>query len=181
MNEKKIAWKRVEGEDVWIGVRGRVKFFTLRLQLHGDGWDNTKIEQYQLPFALTYHMDGAKSENLNRMTLAEAQRHAEIELDNWLAKAGLIEQEPLTPLTHAINSAVAIVEACMEDGLPGPASEYDRRRYGERIALYTTLTTLTELAVVQQRVKDDAEPFLVALEKRREVLYEVMTSLKDMI
>jgi hypothetical protein len=180
MGEPKIGWRRLENENAWVGVRGRFKFFTLRVT-HPTLLTDDEAELDNQPFLLTYHMDSARPENLKPMTLSEAQAHAEHELDNWLYKAGLIEGEPLTPTRHAVNSALSIVEACQADGLRGLVSEYERERFAERIALYTVLSTLTELATVKEQVEGGADPVLVVLEKRREQLYEVMKDLKELI
>jgi hypothetical protein len=182
MSESKIGWKRVKGEYAWIGVRGRVTFFTLRFSpQHPDAWDNVDIEYADLPFKLIYHMDSRRAEDLIPMKLAEAQAHAERELDNWLAKAGLVEPEKPSPLQHAINSALGIVEACIEDGVRSLGSEYGRQQFAQRIALYCTLSTLTELATIAKKAQDSEGHVADVLERRREVLYEVMTDLKEMI
>jgi hypothetical protein len=180
MGESKIGWRRLENENAWVGVRGRFKFFTLRVT-HPTLLTDDEAELDSQPFLLTYHMDSARPENLKPMTLSEAQAHAEHELDNWLYKAGLIEGEPLTPTRHAVNSALSIVEACQADGLRGLVSEYERERFAERIALYSTLSTLTELATIAQKAQDSEGHVADVLEQHREQLYEVMKSLKELI
>lgn len=180
MNEKKIGWRRLNGENAWIGVRGRVKFFTLRT-LDREIVSDEVIEGQQISYLLTYHADNGRPEQLTPMKLSEAQAHAERELENWLAKAGLAEDPQITPAQHAIASALSIVEACWEDGISMLTTDDARVTLATRIALYTALTTLTELAMIKEQIEGDADPVLVVLEKRREVLYEVMTSLKEII
>jgi hypothetical protein len=182
MNEKKISWRRLEGKYAWLGTRGRVTFFTLRFSpQHPDAWDNVGIEYADLPFKLIYHMDSRRVEDLTPMKLAEAQAHAERELDNWLAKAWLTEPEPPTPVQHALNSALDIVEACKEDGITSLTTPGVGQQMAARIALYATLRTLTELAVIKQRTQDTEGHLAAEMEKRREELYEVMTDLKEII
>jgi hypothetical protein len=177
MSESKIGWRKLEGESAWVGVRGRIKFFTLRT----SACDGLEAESYTLPYTLVSHVESAKQETLKPMRLAEAQAHAERELDNWLAKAGLVEPEKPSPLQHAINSALSIVEACIEDGVKSLGSEYGRQQFAQRIALYCTLSTLTELATIAQKAQDSEGHVADVLERRRKVLYEVMTDLKEMI
>lgn len=182
MDEKKIAWKRVEGKYAWIGVRGRFTFFTLRFSpQHPDAWDNVDIEHAEVPFFLTYHADNGRQEKLKPMKLADAQAHAEAELDSWLAKAGLIEPPTPTLLQHEIDSAAGILKACWDDGIKGMSSDYDRERLAERIALYCVLAKLAEMATIRWKVENENEPVIPLMEARREQLYEVMIDLKERI
>lgn len=182
MSDTKIGWRRLDGENAWVGVRGRVKFFTLRIDTHN--WlmgKEVEDESNTFVFTLTYHMDGGRSEGLVKMTLSEAKVHAEKELDEWLAKAGLVKPEPPTLTQRAIASALDIVEACRKDGITSLATDDGRVTLARCIALYTTLSTLTEIAVIKEGIEATNEPVLVLLERRREELYEVMADLKELI
>jgi hypothetical protein len=182
MSEPKIGWRKLEGEHAWVGVRGRVKFFTLRLTARDPrAYDGVKIEYYELPYALTYHTVDGKQETLKLMRLADAQAHAERELDSWLVKAGLVEPEKPTPVQHALNSAMNIVDACREDGITSLSTDDGRVTLAARIALYSTVSTLTELAVIKGRTQDTEGHLAAEMEKSREELYEVMTDLKEII
>jgi len=180
MSEKKIAWRRLDGQNAWIGVRGRFRFFTLRV-IDRNVLADESAEKLDLTFLLTYHMDNGRPETLNPMKLHEAQEHAERELDEWLHKTGLEEDLQLTPTRHAIDSALGIVEACIEDGIKSLANEYGRQQFAQRIALYSTLVSLRELATIKEGIEKDATPSLLVLKERREQLYEIMTDLKEMI
>lgn len=179
MNEPKIGWKRREGENAWTGVRGRIKFFTLRI-VEPDEITDEQAELHDWRFLLVYHTENARQAHLEPMPLSAAKAHAERELDLWLAKAGLVEGEPFTPTRHAINSAQNIIDACVADGIRGLVTEYERERFAERIALYSVLSTLTELATITHAVGDEVN-LADAIEKRREELYEVMKGLKELI
>lgn len=181
MDEKKIAWRHLENENAWVGVRGRFKFFTLRINTHEFMVSDLEAERRDFPYLLTHHMDSARPEHLVEMSLSKAQAHAERELDEWLAKAALTEPEALTPTQHKINSALGIVEACIEDGIRGLVTEYERQRFAERIALYCVLSILTELAMVKQVAQDKEISVADAIERRREELYEIMIELKERV
>lgn len=183
MDEKKIAWKRVEGKYAWIGVRGRFTFFTLRFSpQEPDAWENVSIEHADVPFVLTYHADNGRQEKLNPMHLAEAQAHAERELDEWLAKTYLIDLEPPTPANQAVESARAIVEACVNDGVKSIMDPDDQDRLATRIAFYAMASVMGELGKLHQQAIDEGlNPVAALLTDRRAELAETFRDLGEIL
>lgn len=183
MSDPKIGWRKLDGENAWVGVRGRVKFFTLRLKAKDPkAYEGMGVETYELPYALTYHTVDSKQENLNLMRLAEAQAHAERELDNWLAKAGLIDVEPPTPANKAVESAQAIVNACVEDGVTSLVNTDHQDRLATRIAFYVVASVMDELGQLKiKALEKGEEPTVRMINDRREELTEVFSELAEIL
>lgn len=182
MTESKIGWRRLDGENAWVGVRGRVRLFTLRLNTRDTEWDNIQAETYELPYMLTQHMDNGKEERLVPMKLSEAQRHAERELDNWLAKAGFVEPEPPTLVDQAVQSAMAIVDACVNDGIKSIMDSASQERMATRIAFYVLASSMDELGKLRQKaIETDSSSATLLLSDRRAELAEVFAELGEML